>query len=129
MGKKMFVWSRDLPAWAAWGKDEQGDTRVDVDPDVIYPKFLGIIKSVKPELDIEHPTQAMLQVAMWVLHRRLKKLMYEDGKDYLRVHILKRPAWADKNFPVGDKIDKRAIYKKLGLDKIKSEPEPEDIDW
>jgi len=129
MVRKMLEWSTDLPAWASWGVDEQGEVRVDVDPDVVYPKFLGIIKSVVPELDIAHPTRKMLKVAEWVMTRRLKKLMYADGKDYLRLHILGSPTWAEKNFPVGDDINKRAIYKKLGLDKIKVEPEPEGIDW
>jgi len=128
-GRKMLEWSRDLPAWAKWGADERGDTRVDVDPDVYFPKFLGIMKKVAPELDTDSPTQNMLQVATWIMQRRLKKLMYDDGKDYLRLHILRRPAWAEKNFPVGEPINKRKFYKKLGIDKIKVDPEPEDIDW
>ena len=56
--------------------------------------------------------------------------MYADGKDYLRLHIERgTDAWAEKNFPVGDEINKRTVYKKLGLDKIKVQPEPEGIDW
>lgn len=129
MPREMLKWSRDLPDWAAWGEDDKGRLRVELDPSVIYPKFLALIKEhSKADIDVEHPTQKMLQLALWVAQRRLKKLMYADGKNFIRFHIINRPEWADKNFPEGDSIDKRAVYKKLGLDKIRPEPEVE-INW
>ena len=127
--RKMVKWSCELPDWAEWGEDEQGNLRIDVDPDIVFPKFLGIMKQVKPELDIENPTRQMIQIATWLVQRRLKKLMYADGNDFLRLHILRRPAWRLVNFPNGEYINKRSIYKKLGLDKVRPEKETIEVDW
>ena len=130
MPREMKKWSIDLPDWASWGRDDKGRLRVDVEADVVYPKFLGIMKQLKPELDIEHPTIQMVEVARFLFHRRLKKLMYQDGHDFVRIHILpsENGVWADNNLPEGDKIDKRFFYRKLGLDKIKPSVEV-DVDW
>jgi len=131
MPREMVKWSIDLPDWASWGEDDKGRLRVVLDPDVIYPKFLGIMKQVMPELDIDHPTQNMLQIATWLAQRRIKKLMYDSGYDFVRFYFPKSTGdrWKFVNFPRGDKINKRVFYRKLGLDKIRPESGPVRVDW
>lgn len=112
-------WIKKLPEWATYNSKTGF---VDVDPDVVYPKFLVFIEEHDKECAAQkvatNPTQYALELARTVFTRALKKIMYDNGGGKLFLRILaKDKKWALKNYPIGKPLSKAGIYRKLGWDK------------
>lgn len=78
---------------------DEGINYFEVDPDVVYPLFLAELGYPK---DGKQITQIELEVARLCFTRDLKELYSPDKP--MKLKILKRPAWALKNFPIGKKL-------------------------
>lgn len=127
-------WIKKLPEWAIYNSKTGF---VEVDPDVVYPKFLIFIEEHDKECAAQkvatNPTQYALELARTVFTRALKKIMYDNGpvcrangtgrgeKLFLRI-LAKDKKWALKNYPVGKPLSKAGIYRKLGWDKPLGNP-------
>lgn len=82
--------NRKLPSWA----QRHSDGRVEVDPDVVYPLFLGAI-------GYEGITQEALETCRMVITRHL----HDINDSQLRLVITYRPKWALRNYPKGVALD------------------------
>ena len=121
-----MAWTDHLPSWASveWRDTLSGGSEmwVEVEADIVYPKILGKLAILDPNLDCE-PTQEMLTLARYIFTRYLKKIMYDNGGEPpMRLHIVdKNRTWALKKFEfTGRPLDKRGIYKELGIYNIKT---------
>ena len=96
-----------LPEWASLNTDKKSRYFgcVEIDPDVVYPKFLKAMKA--------KPTQNSLECARRCFTRALKETVKSQGGGFLHIHILKRDKWALKNYPEGEPLNWRAVYREI----------------
>jgi hypothetical protein len=120
-------WIEKLPAWA---KFNPKDEFVEVDPDVVYSKFLKLMEELDPvyaNVSTEI-TQDGLEIARLLFTRTLKKIMYENGGEFLSLRILKKDQkWALKNFETRAQrkekpLSKQQAYVKLGFNVALGKP-------
>ena len=119
-----MAWTDKLPSWATVEDRGTDELWIAVEADVVYPKILGKLAELDDALDCE-PTQEMLTLSRYIFTRHLKKIMYDNGGDPpMRLHIVdKDKNWSpDKFSSTGKPIDKRGIYKELGIYNIRINP-------
>ena len=110
-------WVEHLPEWASYNPK---DGAIEVKANVVYPLWLKKMEEADPSLKgiSENITQEALEAARLTFTRFLKKIMYDhDGKGlYLRIIAGKEKRWVLAKYIIGDPVNRRIVYIKLGLD-------------
>lgn len=110
-------WVEYLPEWASYNPK---DGAIEVKANVVYPLWLKKMKDLDPSLKgiYKEITQEALEAARLTFTRFLKKIMYDHGGKglYLRIIAGKDKNWALAKYPIGDPVNRRIVYIKLGLD-------------